>query len=140
MSNRMNDYSDIIGLPHHTSKRHPRMSMANRAAQFAPFAALSGHDDAINETARLTDKQITLDEDVYMSLDRKLAELRQLFSGNSPVDVTITFFKPDRRKDGGSYKTITATLKRIDDDRHMIHLIDGTMIDVGNIIDLDFER
>ena len=95
----MDLYDDIINLPHHVSERHPQMSMYNRAAQFAPFAALAGHDSAITEAARLTDAEQELPESEAEILDRKLARLQTM---EEKTPVTVTYFVPDSRKDGGS--------------------------------------
>ncbi len=131
------NYDDIINLPHHESRRHPRMSMLNRAAQFAPFAALTGYDDAIEETSRLTDRMIDLDSDVKVDLDRTMALLRSILddSGSLP-QVTITFFIPDVYKDGGSYNTIKTRVKSIDDVERCVILPDGQKIPISNIVDM----
>lgn len=131
------NYDDIINLPHHESRRHPRMSMLNRAAQFAPFAALTGYDDAIEETSRLTDRMIDLDSDVKVDLDRTMALLRSILddSGSLP-QVTITFFIPDVYKDGGSYNTIKTSVKSIDDVERCVILPDGQKIPISNIVDM----
>lgn len=131
------NYDDIINLPHHESRRHPRMSMLNRAAQFAPFAALTGYDDAIEETSRLTDRMIDLDSDIKVDLDRTMALLRSILddSGSLP-QVTITFFIPDVYKDGGSYNTIKTKVKSIDDVERCVILPDGQKIPISNIVDM----
>ena len=101
-------YDDIIDLPHHVSYRHARMSRIDRAAQFSPFAALTGYEAAVQETARYTDLQIELDENAKELLDSRL---RQLCRGDS---VTVTWFRPDDRKYGGAYVTVTAPFVRLD--------------------------
>jgi hypothetical protein len=113
------------------------MSMLNRAAQFAPFAALTGYDDAIEETSRLTDRMIDLDSDVKVDLDRTMALLRSILddSGSLP-QVTITFFIPDVYKDGGSYNTIKTSVKSIDDVERCVILPDGQKIPISNIVDM----
>ena len=126
-------YDDIINLPHHISKRHPQMSLYDRAAQFAPFAALSGHDDAIEETARLTDEQRELAQGESEELDCKLAYLLQREESTS---VDITYFQPDGRKNGGMYRTITGTIQKIDDIEGRITLTDGTVIPFDAISDI----
>jgi hypothetical protein len=108
------DYSDIIGLPHHESSVHPRMPLAQRAAQFAPFAALSGYDEAIAERARLTDRKED-DESMAGSLDRTVQLLRQELSRHP--EVKVSFFQPDGRKAGGKYVSVSGRLKDIDDIR-----------------------
>ena len=127
------DYSDIINLPHHVSRNHPRMTMMARAAQFAPFAALTGYDAVIDETARLTDKQVELEEYDNERLNRKLAELME---AADPQEITISYFKPDRRKSGGSYITLTGRVKKIDTYERVICMDDGTIIPLGNIVDI----
>ena len=99
---RMNNrYDEIINLPHHVSKTRPQMPMSDRAAQFAPFAALTGYDSAIKETGRLTDEKIELDEEALTALDMKYQILMDTF--DDAPEVTITFFQPDERKAGGKY-------------------------------------
>lgn len=99
---RMNNrYNEIINLPHHVSKTRPQMPMSDRAAQFAPFAALTGYDSAIKETGRLTDERIELDEEALTALDMKYQLLMDVF--DDAPEVTITFFQPDERKAGGKY-------------------------------------
>ncbi len=119
-------YDDIIHLPHHVSSKHPRMSLMNRAAQFSPFAALTGHSAAIQETARLTDAFIELNEDQKEQLDEQLQKLRGELSRNPEAE--ITYFQPDQRKSGGTYVTVRGTVKKIDEYRRRILLMDGTMI------------
>ena len=99
--NGTHDYDDIINLPHHVSTRHPQMSMYDRAAQFSPFAALTGYDDAIQETGRLTEQKIELDEETLEKLDERF-QILQEHLGEQP-EVRFTYFKPDERKEGGAY-------------------------------------
>ena len=101
-------YDDIIYLPHHVSKRHPQMSLYNRAAQFAPFAALTGYEEAIIETARLTAPKVDMMEDNQQLLDRKLVLLSH--SLREQPTVSITYFQPDKKKSGGQYLTITGVI------------------------------
>lgn len=129
-------YDDIINLPHHVSARHPQMSLYNRAAQFAPFAALSGHDDAIDETARLTDVQRELTQGERDVLNRKLNCLLQ--RDDSPT-VEITYFLPDKRKCGGRYCTVTGTIKKVDDIEGRLLLTDGTAIPLSTVSDMRSE-
>lgn len=129
-------YDDIIDLPHHVSRRHPQMSLYNRAAQFAPFAALSGHDDAIEETARLTEARRELTQNERDILNRKLNWLLQ--RDDNPI-VEITYFQPDKRKSGGRYCTVTGTVKKIDDIEGKLLLRDGTSISFSDISDMDGE-
>lgn len=130
------DYSDIINLPHHVSRNHPRMTMMARAAQFAPFAALTGYDAVIDETARLTDKQVELEEYDNERLNRKLAELME---AADPQEITISYFKPDSRKSGGSYITLTGRVKKIDTYERVIYMDGGTKIPLGDIVDITFD-
>ena len=122
----LHKYDDIIHLPHHVSAKHPQMSLMNRAAQFSPFAALTGHSAAIQETARLTEAFIELNEDQKEQLDEQLQELQNSLPQNPEVE--LTFFQPDQRKEGGTYVTIRGTVKKIDDYRRRILLTDGTVI------------
>ena len=130
----MNEYDDIINMPHHVSSRHPQMSMMNRAAQFAPFAALTGHAAAIEETARLTDEQHELADEDSEALNQKLAYLRENLHEH-PI-ITITYFEPDRKKAGGMYKSIEGQLKNIDDYNQSIVLKSGEVIFLKSILDI----
>ena len=128
----MGAYDDIINLPHPTSVKHPRMSMADRAAQFSPFAALVGHGAAIQETARLTDQKIELTEDEKAVLDEKLCLL--LDTGGEEV---FTYFLPDERKDGGAYVTAVGSIKKIDLLEHRVVLNDGVIIPIEDILEIE---
>ena len=128
------DYSDIIHLPHPEPKNHPRMSMQNRAAQFAPFAALTGYEDVIQETGRLTDGFIELDEDDKERLNLKVADLMARIEEHPSV--TITYFIPDSRKAGGSYSTLSGRLKSIDEIQQALILEDGTGIPFNRIFNI----
>ena len=130
----MNEYDDIINLPHHVSSRHPQMSMMNRAAQFAPFAALTGHAAAIEETARLTDEQLELADEDNEILNQKMAYLRENLH-ERPL-VTITYFEPDKKKAGGAYKTIEGQLQNIDDYSQSIVLKSGEVIPLKSVLDI----
>ena len=127
-------YDDIINLPHPTSRRHPRMPVRDRAAIFSPFAALSGHGAAIAETARLTEQRIELDEDTRAELDRRQAVLLEHM--DEQPEITITWFQPDERKDGGAYLTTTGRLKRIDKMNRVLYLVDGRGILLDEIVDI----
>ena len=124
-------YDDILYLPHPTSRKHPRMSIQDRAAMFSPFAALSGHGAAIAETARLTDQRMELDEDTRAELDQKQAVLLEHIGGQP--EVTVTWFQPDARKDGGAYGTVTGRLKKIDE----VGRTDGTSIPLEDVVGLE---
>ena len=128
-------YDDIIDLPHHVSATRPRMSMIDRAAQFSPFAALTGYDAAIKETGRLTDERIELSEESRAALDIK----QQLLMDNladRPV-VSVTYFVPDERKSGGAYVTVTGQVKKIDEFARLLILTDGVKIPLDEVLDLE---
>ncbi|PNH18631.1 hypothetical protein B6K86_08485 [Lachnospiraceae bacterium] len=127
-------YEDIINLPHHVSKTRPQMPISDRAAQFAPFAALTGYDAAIKETGRLTDDKIELEESSLNELNAKIQLLREKLA-DAP-EVTFTYFRPDDRKDGGAYLTITGTVKKLDDYERQIVLQDGTKVPIDDILDI----
>lgn len=133
----MENYDDIINLPHHVSKNHPRMSMYQRAAQFAPFAALVGHDALIAETARLTDAEIDMGEEAIHLLNQKMNYLKEKLKEHPSV--TITYFLPDLKKSGGEYLTTTGIIKTIDDFEHTIVMENGTKIPLQCTLDLDSE-
>lgn len=130
-----NKYEDIINLPHHVSKTHPQMPLYDRAAQFSPFAALTGYEAAIQETARLTHAWVQLSEDKKQELDKKIQQLMTEEMGSKPV--TITYFQPDERKEGGSYAATTGQIKKIDMYMRKLVLTDGTEIDMEKITDIN---
>lgn len=127
-------YEDIMHLPHHVSGHHPQMPEGDRAAQFAPFAALTGYEDAIREAARLTDPEILLDEEVKAQLDRKLEFLEKHLS--EQPEITVTYFCPDSRKDGGAYHRIRGKIRRIDPVRKVLCMTDGREIRMEHISDI----
>lgn len=129
-------YDDIINLPHHVSSTHPHMPMSDRAAQFSPFAALSGYGDAVKETARQTTKRIELAEDARAALEEKIRFLADTLSDDPTVE--ITYFQPDKKKSGGAYVTAIGIVKRIDDVERTIIMRDGQRIAVTDIIAVDF--
>ena len=131
-----NRYDEIMGLPHHVSKTRPQMPMSDRAAQFAPFAALTGYDSAIKETGRLTDERIELDEEALTALDRKYQLLMDTL--DDAPEVTIIYFQPDERKAGGQYVSATGTVKKVDTFGRRILLQDGTRIPLDSVYDLRF--
>lgn len=135
---RCGQYEDIIYLPHPVSKTRPQMPMSDRAAQFSPFAALTGYDAAIRETARLTDKKLVLDEETCALLDRKQQYLCEIIA--EKPEITVTYFVPDERKDGGSYVTVTGKLRRIDLCARLLVLIDGMSISLDDISGLESKR
>lgn len=129
-------YADIIGLPHHTSQTHPRMSMMDRAAQFSPFAALTGYDAVISETSRLTGSRVELDESEKQVLD---AEFRSLRSMNAP-EITVTFFREDARKAGGEYVCHRGKLKRIDETGRRMVFSDGLAVSLDDVAALSLNE
>ena len=128
-------YDDIIDLPHHVSVRHPQMSMYNRAAQFAPFAALTGHDAAITEAARLTDSERELSESDAEVLNRKLEYILQNLKDN--ISLEIVYFQPDDKKAGGSYRTKTGYIKKYDPLTGILEMDDGSLIQIRHIKDIN---
>ena len=132
------NYDDIIALPHPEPRTHPRMSLHDRAAQFSPFAALTGHSAAIAETGRLTDSRVTLDESEMARVDAALQRLRELLP-QEPV-ASITYFVPDERKAGGSYQTITGTARRIDTANGVLLLTDQRVIPIPDILDVAIQE
>ena len=128
-------YDDILHLPHPTSQKHPRMPISDRAAIFSPFAALSGHAGAIAETACLTDQKMELDEDTKAELDRRQAILLEHI-GKQP-EVTVTWFQPDGRKEGGAYLTTTGRLKKLDESQRVLVLTDGTKIPLDDVAGIE---
>ena len=127
-------YDDIINLPHHVSKKHPRMSLEARSAQFAPFAALTGYDEIIRETARLTNQRIEVNEELKAILDEKLQILREQI--HTKPNVTITYFVPDLKKDGGKYVTVTGNVIKIDNYKQKILLEKNIQVPISEIIEI----
>lgn len=133
----MNNYDDIINMPHHVSKTRKPMSLQNRSAQFAPFSALTTYDDKIREVARETSKKIELDDGIKLILNDKLSFIKNNIKLRPKV--TITYFVKDTRKENrGRYKTITGNVRVIDEIYKRIILIDNTIISFDNIIDIKF--
>ncbi|WP_285827801.1 YolD-like family protein [Bacteroides acidifaciens] len=128
----MSRYDDIINLPHHVSQTRTPMSMENRAAQFAPFAALSGHNEAINETARQTSSKIELSEGELATLTKRLEYAIQLQSS-----VTVTYFQPDSHKEGGKYVTADGIIKKIDEYEGCIIFTDKLSIRLADVLSID---
>ena len=124
-------YEDIIDLPHHVSKRHPQMSMFNRAAQFASFAALTGHDSAIKETARLTDNERELSDSEAEVLNRRLNYILNNMESNIPIEVE--YFEPDSKKYGGYYKRKRGIIKKADLLTGVLEFNDGLRILIQHI-------
>lgn len=130
-----NSYDDIINLPHHVSATRPQMSMIDRAAQFSPFAALTGYDAAIQETGRLTDQRIEPDVDILATLNMKFQILLSHIQ-ESP-EVRFTYFKPDERKPGGAYLTLVGVVEKLLEEEHKLLLQSGVKIPIQDIIAMD---
>ena len=130
----MGNYDDIINLKRPISK-HPKMSLYQRSAQFAPFAALTGYEGQVKETARLTDKRIELDEEMKLILDLKIQVIKEMLSDNPEVE--ITYFIPDTRKDGGKYETIINNVKKIDSYNEHIIMQNNLKIEIKEIININ---
>ena len=130
-------YNEIMGLSHHVSKTRPQMPMSDRAAQFAPFAALTGYDAAIKETGRLTDERIELDVEALSALDMKYQLLMEAL--DEAPEVTITYFQPDERKAGGKYVSAVGAVKKIDDFERRITMRDGAKIPMDDVLSIEGE-
>ena len=130
-------YEDILHLPHHVSEKHPPMSRLDRAAQFSPFAALTGYEAAVEETARLTDRRIELDEGEKAAIDQRLTLVQERLP--VPTEVTITYFLPDKKKAGGAYVSVSGTVKKIDECERTVILRNGTSIPIDDILCVDGE-
>ena len=127
-------YDDIIGLSHHVSPTRSRMSIIDRAAQFSPFAALTGLNEAVRETERLTDERIELDENKKTILNEKLQIIME--KQKEQPEITFTFFMPDSRKNGGKYVDITGVVKKIDEIERCVRLMDGTRIFIDDLFEI----
>lgn len=127
-------YDDIIRLPHHVSADRPQMPAENRAAQFSPFAALTGYDAAIQETARRTDTRMALEEHTLAALDMKLRLLAERVAEHP--EVAVTYFRPDGKKEGGAYVVAAGAVKRIDAYQHAIVLQSGERIPIADILEI----
>lgn len=130
----MENYDDIINLKRPVSK-HPKMSLYQRSAQFAPFAALTGYEGQVKETARLTDRRIELDEEMKLILDLKIQVIKEMLSDNPEVE--ITYFIPDTKKDGGKYETIINNVKKIDSYNEHIIMQNNLKIEIKEIININ---
>lgn len=129
-------YDDIIHLPHHVSDKRPQMPVLDRAAQFAPFAALTGYGEAVKETARLTERRIQPDEETLDILNRRLEFIKEHISERP--EVSVCFFRPDSRKEGGAYVTVSGTVKKLDEFRHRLILTDETEIPFEDLWEIVF--
>ena len=130
-------YSDIIGLPHHVSVKRLQMPMSDRAAQFSPFAALTGYEEAIHETGRLTDRRLGLSEDEKAALDRKQQWLYERIAEHPRI--SVTYFIADEKKEGGTYVKKSGLLKKMDRYERWLMLDDGTRICMDDIYELNLE-
>ena len=129
-----NTYDDIIHLPHHVSTAYPHMTAIDRAAQFSPFAALTGYDDAIKETSRLTIEKVTLDEYMKDVLNSRLQIIAERIKEHP--EIIITYFQPDAKKIGGTYITAAGRIKKIDKNKLVIVMTDNTAIPIDDIISI----
>lgn len=128
-------YDDIINLPHHVSSTRPRMSAIDRATQFSPFAALTGYDVSIKESARLTGERLELDDSQKEDIGDKLRFVTEQLDADT--EIRITYFLPDTRKAGGEYVTVSGAVKKIDEYERMIIMSDGKQIPIDEVIDVD---
>ena len=128
------NYEDILGHPHHSSSTRNRMSIIDRAAQFSPFAALTGHHEAVRETERLTTERIELDENRKTILNEKLQIIMEKLGERS--EITFTFFRPDDKKAGGEYVDVTGVVKKVDEIERCVRLMDGTTILIEDIYEI----
>ncbi len=133
----MSKYDEIINLSHHRSSTHPPMPRSNRAAQFAPFAALTGYYSAVEETGRLTEAKIELDDYTMETLNRKTQFIKESIA-ERPL-ITVTYFVPDKRKSGGKYVNFSGNIRLIDEVNREFVFDDGTKIKIENIIDINAE-
>ena len=129
------NYDDIIDLPHHVSATRPQISMMDRAAQFSPFAALTGYDAAIKETGRLTDQKVEMGAEALNILNMKFQIL--IDSLAVEPEVTLTYFEPDERKDGGTYIDVTGVVKKVDDLKRLILMQSGTKIPMDDVLEIE---
>lgn len=137
MNGKRGKYDDIISLPHHVSPVHPPMPVGDRAAQFAPFAALTGYEEAVEEAARLTDNRTELNRDRIEELDRELRRLKEHIKERPKAE--IIFFKPDERKAGGAFVTAYGEVKKIDEYLGKVIMEDGSIIPIGDIYEINTE-
>ena len=133
-----NPYEDMLELSHPVSKIHPQMPRRDRAAQFAPFAALTGYEEAVREAARFTEEKMILDEDSKEQLDWKLRCLQEKVKEKPAI--TVMYFQKDEKKKGGEYVTVTGVLKKIDSYTHQFVLESGEEISLEDIVSLEFEN
>ena len=127
-------YDDIINLPHRVTKKRPHMPVEDRAAQFAPFAALTGYGEAVKETARRTERRMEPDEDMLAILNRRLEYIKEHLGEN--LKVSVTYFVPDMQKEGGSYESFLGTVKKLDTFRHRLIFQEGREIPFEDLWEL----
>lgn len=130
------DYEDIINVKYPYPTNHKKMSMINRAAQFSPFAALTGYDEAIKEENRFTNKKVELGEDEILALDLKLQNLKNII--NEKPFITVTYFVKDLKKNGGKYLDYSGSLIKIDSFKHILEFEDKKKIDINDIIKINY--
>lgn len=128
-------YDDIINLPHHVSTTRPHMTAIDRAAQFSPFAALTGYDAAVKETGRLTDERVKLDEYMKDALNDRLKIIADRIKEHP--EIAIAYFQPDAKKNGGAYVTAIGTAKKIEEYERVVVMTNGTAIPIDEIISID---
>ena len=131
------NYNDIIHLPHHVSKKHPQMSLLNRAAQFSLFASLAGYDAAIREASHLTEPFAELDEDKKERLNAQLHLIQKNITQNPKIE--FSYFQPDSKKDGGTYTTVSGRVKKIDEYHRRIIFMDGSSLLIEQIRSINGE-
>lgn len=131
----MGKYDDILNMPHHVSSTHPRMSMHDRAAQFSPFAALTGYDDTVRETARLTDERLELTADRITDLNQKITFLNE--HAEERPEITVEYFIPDEKKSGGKYVTLSGKFRRIDEYNQNMVFVSGEEIPLNDIFEIE---
>lgn len=128
------NYDDIVNMSRPVSKKHIPMDIEKRAAQFAPFSALTGYEDSIDETGRLTDRRIELDENEKMILDEKMSEI--INNKDASKEINITFFVPDERKEGGKYVTACGQVKKVDIYKRTVELSSKEVISIDDIFEI----
>ena len=131
----MGKYDDVLNLPHHVSNTRPHISMHDRAAQFSPFAALTGYDDTVKETARLTDEKLELTTDRINDLNQKIAFLKE--HAEERPQITVEYFIPDEKKSGGKYVTLSGKFRRIDEYNHNMVFTSGEEIPLNDIFEIE---
>ncbi len=137
MNDNIEEYNDIINLPHHVSKKHPQMTIEERSAQFAPFAALTGYEGQVKETARLTNERKDITDELRIILDEKIKLIQNNIYLNPRIEVK--YFIPDSRKNGGRYVNVVGNVKKIDEYRNLIILDNKKEIPISEIIDINGE-